>query len=283
MHDLINKRLLAKLQKIVQENIEESTLTNDFILFQQEFQIGSLTSRKYKTNFDDRIKLRAWTKKYLNGFDLERDSLEGDRLDSARKFINEKVSPQPVFGERICMAVQEGEVCLKSGEANLPDGALLNVDINQVDLTSHDKVIIVENGTAIINWYKVNLPDEMKSYLAIYRGHGGDSACLKSWLQNNRDRLQIIAFVDLDPAGLQIAMTLDCDILLMPEDIDGLKSFSLSERYSRQYKQAEFVEKNASGKLLELLGKIKSNQLSISQEAIISQRHRLTSLPIKTV
>jgi len=281
MHDLINKRLLDKLQKIVQENIEESALANDFVLFQQEFQIGTLTSKKYKTNFDDRRKLRAWAKKYLNGFELQNDSSEGNRLDSARKFIDEKVSPQPVFSERISLAVQEGEVILKSGKVNLPGGALLNIEINQVDLTAHDKVIIVENGTAIINWHQVNLSDEMKSYLAIYRGHGSDSACLKNWLQNNRDKLQVIGFVDLDPAGLQIAMTLDCDILLVPEDIDGLKSFSLSERYSRQYKQAEFVENNASGKLLELLGKIKLNQISISQEVIISQRHRLTSLPIK--
>ncbi|ASJ97912.1 DUF7281 domain-containing protein [Shewanella marisflavi] len=158
-------------------------------------------------------------------------------------------------------------------------------------------LIIVENldifDAVAQGHYDSIIQQRLSSTLFIYRGGGIHSAAgPKSLLKLiQRDtclsrKITVSAFVDLDPAGLQIACLLrGCTQLILPElavsqpcSLLNIPQINDPSDYFKQIRQVSYLEKTALGKWKPLFTWIMKNKVSIKQQHMLTRNLMLSSV-----
>ncbi|NRD75426.1 hypothetical protein HQQ94_19810 [Shewanella sp. VB17] len=132
---------------------------------------------------------------------------------------DEKLNSYPVSRDFVLINTLDdfrlnGEVYTKSPFTSLG----LSIKAHEIISIEHRQIVLVENLTLMANLASLKIPSSLKEALWIYRGdvHAGQQTGMAYELFRRFDHHQLICFSDLDPAGIQIAMTSGAQYWLSP-------------------------------------------------------------------
>ncbi|MCG9720994.1 hypothetical protein [Shewanella sp. Isolate7] len=141
--------------------------------------------------------------------------------------------------------------------------------------------------------FSAELGRRLGNAMFIYRGGGTHSAAgrksLLREIQNDTalaTKITISAFVDLDPAGLQIACLLDgCQQLILPDlavsqpdDLLNIPQINDPDDYYKQSRQVSYLEAIALGNWQTLFSWMRLSKVSIKQQHMLTRNLMLTGL-----
>ena len=156
---------------------------------------------------------------------------------------NEKSGGGPVKTGRISIKALPGKTLCISGEAlSLPQCSHVDIDWRTIsDSIRHDSIMLVENYEVFDQLHRLSfdLPLTCSNPVVIYRGDRTESRLdnVKAFMEASN--LPVIAFVDIDPKGLQIAMSCPRLLGVVAPDADALAATLNSPTAARHdlYKQ----------------------------------------------
>ena len=162
-------------------------------------------------------------------------------------------------------------------------------------------IVVVENLDSFDHCHDMfcddELADQLMQTLFVYRGGGLHSpAGCKRFLQHiaiakqaGRLSPSVSAFVDLDPAGLQIALLLTgCASIIIPVQANWsaqnndmpsqLSDINDPDDFHKQWRQQKYLNHVDLGELNRLAMWIQQNSVSIKQQHILAHRFQLTQI-----
>ena len=184
----------------------------------EEYDVGQIVGENILLSETDCKRLREIMIQTTNVDPLTED-INGDREAMAKKSRNEKLSGQSVFADQLQVARTGGKpIPFKTGHGVTPHGTLLSTTIENLDFKRIDAVLVIENGTTMLNWHRIKLPFECKDAIIVYRGHGNNLRDVMVLKQRLKAEAILYVYPDFDPKGVQIATELNCDAIVVHED-----------------------------------------------------------------
>lgn len=207
---MLDQKLAEAMQRILSKGDEALPLT---VTRQRLVDAGIGTKRGKSVYFTetDKDEMRAWLQ--AKGFSVEQVDLIG--MHRGERLVvtpNEKAGGESVKRNRISIKVMAGQPLMIGGESiRLPAESHLDVDwtkiVGQID---HQCVMVVENYENFnrIHETKFDLPEAFGAPLVIYHGDPNESRLDN--VQHFLDiiNLSVLAFMDIDPAGIFMAYKL---------------------------------------------------------------------------
>ncbi|PKF63800.1 hypothetical protein CW745_02885 [Psychromonas sp. psych-6C06] len=158
---------------------------------------------------------------------------------------------------------------------------------DEIKTIQHPQIILVENLIVMANLSRLAIPDCLKNALWLYRGD------IKAQQQTSRayqffkafkETHQLICFSDLDPSGLQIAMTSGASQFLSIGDECELKVSLQGEeqQWFKQQNAISYLNNNLlmSPPLNRLFDAMKQSQKTLKQEHMVAHYLKLKIYPL---
>ena len=241
---MLDQKLAEAMQRILSNGDERFPLT---ATRQRLVDVGIGTKRGKSAYFTvrDKAEMRAWLQ--AKGFSAEQIDLTGmPRSERLVVTPNEKAGGESVKRNRISIKAMAGQPLMIGGESiRLPDESHLDVDwtkiVGQVD---HQCVMVVENYENFnrIHETKFDLPEALGSPLVVYHGDPNESRLDNVQHFLNYINLSVLAFMDIDPAGIFMAKQLPKLIAMIAPAEDALeKQLSSPQTGRRDLFQSQYL------------------------------------------
>lgn len=213
-----------------------------------ELEVGSLdeSARSLLFSTVQLHQLNEMSTAYF-GCSLLTTSFEGTRVEVAYYSRDDKlasikpdeqfllIKPQPLF---VAVAA---ELALR-----VPLGQIIKLLESPDNTITH--VVVVENLDAFDCWQQFSVTADLSQALVVYRGHDALAKGVKALLQRLPNRIEVVAFVDVDPDGIQIALTIPKATQILVPDIQELsllvKSSSYSKDFDKQHSAVSYMQKH---------------------------------------
>jgi hypothetical protein len=92
----------------------------------------------------------------------------------------------------------------------------------------------------------------------------------------------LFGFFDFDPAGVAMALSVGCNGIILPNDIDEVLSDETIRRlnktdiFHKQWiKNADYLKNNSPPHLIPIIEKIEKYEVSLTQEMFVSRKVKL--------
>lgn len=148
-------------------------------------------------------------------------------------------------------------------------------------------ILVVENLDIFDAIAQARLPAELSRIMVIYRGSGHHSPIgVRQFLLAMAGKMPIIAFTDLDPAGLQIAHTLTgmthCIVpqlaLCAPSKLLAISQINSLDDFTKQARQAKYLQSADLKNWQTLSHWVNRQGVSIKQQHLLAHRLELVLL-----
>jgi len=278
MQDLTHKAYNL-IQQVLRKGSIQVKYAGIWRTLHAEEGLGIAEGRKLCLTGKDRERLRTMVI-HAVGADPMFDEIGGDRIEVAGQVKDEKWSSKTVFDKEVRVTRTGKAVRTRLGNIGTPSGISINVPYDSICFEPGDTVVIVENGAAFRHWSDYRVPNQIKDAAAVYRGHDVSMRHVMEMLKALPGHVQKVGFFDLDPAGLNIAMNLGVETVLIPDDPLSLiqDKKNMHERYAAQLVAAANLESRLPPDWLELWDWMKVHQVSISQESMLASDCQLKLL-----
>jgi len=103
----------------------------------------------------------------------------------------------------------------------------LYLQADEIVSVEHKQIVLVENLAVMANLSALNIPESLRSALWLYRGDISpekQTGKAYQFFRRFKHTNPLICFSDLDPAGIQIALSSDAHYWLTPEDSSVINS-----------------------------------------------------------
>ena len=262
MKTAINKTLYKFAQGQIQKNRNGGQVKNSALStrLHEEFHFGQfdLTQQWLTFSLTD---ILALTKEVQSshGVDIRNDLYpnQEDRLTTAEKNRNEKENSYAVSKEFILINsltdINVNQTCHKVS----PLTSLgLYIKADEIKSVEHSAIVFVENLTVMANLNTINLTSiksniDLSKALWLYRGDVKAQQTTNTsyqFFRRFKGHIPLVCFSDLDPKGIEIALTSDADYWLTIENTDEI-TMELSGNEQEWYKQGasiSFLQKKIS-------------------------------------
>lgn len=254
----------------------------------RELEIGE-PDASYKWLFlstQDLAQLRQDVKKHL-GLDLLFDDFNVDRMVMSAKSHNEKLATIRPEAEYVLMKY----LGFGSSPIGISTRTSLRIPLDEAQKHCHElnvaTILVVENLDVFDVIHQARLPQDLTNVMVIYRGSGHHSPIgVRHFLQAMADKLPIIAFTDLDPAGLQIAHTLTGVThwlvpqlaLTAPAELLAIAQINSTDDFDKQAKQAKYLQNAELKHWQKLAVWLNQHRISIKQQHLLHHRLELVLL-----
>lgn len=214
----MNKKMYQWISKLVNSKrglTSVRTRSMEATAVMERYQCGRTQGDKLVFSAIDKENLRNQIKKELNIDPCIIHKLPDDRLETAKYHNNEKLANKAVGHDHVLINSPNGILHINDKTidlqlAQIPSAGIMSLGskISQID---HSTIVVVENLAMMQLSGYLKLPLLCQNALWIYRGdHKSGSrvdACydLIKRLGNHKD---IIIFSDMDPKGIEIALTI---------------------------------------------------------------------------
>jgi len=243
-----------------------------------------------------RLRQRVMDELGLDPFIVEQ--LPDGRLEMAKYHANEKLAANPASDDQLLLNSADGIVRVNGAQIQLHPESIktagllcLNASINTVE---HETIVVVENLDIMPLCHTWQLPLSGRQALWVYRGDHKSGAKAKAccdFLQRFGAGKTVIVFSDMDPKGLEIALTIPhAQYWLGPElsawdGCFGSGSANCSG-YDVQSGAMAFLVKTRDEGLLaeafsELVLRIRNERSSYRQQHVYAHNVNLSLFPIK--
>lgn len=207
---MLDQKLAEAMQRILSRTDKSFTLT---ATLQRLIDVGIGTRRGKSITISDadRQAMREWLE--AKGFPAVPVDLTGmSREETLAVTPHEKASGEAVKRNRISIKALAGQVLVLAGQPiHLPEESHLDVDWTRiVSQLGHRCIMVVENYENFnrIHATTFKFPLEYRSPLVVYRGDPQESRADNVQAFLLAAKLPVMAFVDVDPAGILIASNL---------------------------------------------------------------------------
>jgi len=222
---MLDQKLAEAMQRILSKDDERFNLT---LTHQKIVDAGIGTKRGKSVYFTeiDKTEMQAWLQ--AKGFSVERVDLAGmPRSERLLVTPNEKAGGESIKRNRISIKAMAGQPLRIGGELiRLPAESHLDVDWTKIaGQIDHQCVMVVENYENFnrINESKFDFPDAFGFPLVIYHGDPNESRLdnVQGFLKHIN--LPVLAFMDIDPAGIFLANRLPQLVAMVAPDKEVLE------------------------------------------------------------
>lgn len=208
---MLNQRLAEAMQRVLSKEDNSFPLNMTLLRIVDEWGLGTKQGKRVYFKEKDRAEMRAWLQ--AKGYSLEKVELSGmSRSERLAVTPNEKAGGEAVKQNRISIKALAGQALIIGDEAVwLPAFSHLDVDWTKIiDKLGHRCIMLVENYENFnrIHETKFELPDAYQSPLIVYRGDPNESRFDKVQQFLANVNLPVLAFMDIDPAGIAMASQL---------------------------------------------------------------------------
>jgi hypothetical protein len=262
MKSVMNKQLYKFAQAKFQQNrhggqIKKSALATKL---HNEFHFGKYDLSQQWLTFT-LTDILALTKELQSshGVDIRNDPypVKEDRLTTAETSRNEKENSYAVSKEFILINsltdINVNQTCHKVS----PLTSLgMYIKADEIKSVEHSAIVFVENLTVMANLNTINLASiksniDLSKALWLYRGDVKAQQTTNTsyqFFRRFKGHIPLVCFSDLDPKGIEIALTSDSDYWLTIENTDEI-TMELSGNEQEWYKQGasiSFLQKKIS-------------------------------------
>ncbi|WP_028863579.1 DUF7281 domain-containing protein [Psychromonas aquimarina] len=170
------------------------------------------------------------------------------RAEAAAAFRNEKNNAYPVSRDYVLVNSLHTIRMNQKVHTVSPFTAFgLTINAEQITSIEHQKIVFVENLEIMAVLNKLNMPAELQDALWLYRGDvKKDSHSSKAYQFFRRfaDSHQLVCFSDLDPAGIEIALTCCAHYWLTPQDssVINMKLLGAENEWFNQNKSITYLK-----------------------------------------
>jgi hypothetical protein len=181
----------------------------------ERYQCGQHRNNKLHFTSQDKFALRSDIKKELGIDPFETRQLPASRLQVAEYHDNEKLAKNPASHDHVLVNSPSGMLNLNGRHIQLHTDVVpaagmlcLSSEIKHID---HSAIVVVENLSIMACCNTLKIPAQINSALWIYRGDyksGAKIDACHALLNRFGNDKEIIVFSDMDPKGLEIALTI---------------------------------------------------------------------------
>ena len=207
---MLDQILAQLMQRLLEQAATSTPLGTTSRRLKDDLGIGRIRGKTLCLSDRDRQEMRELLQ--ARGYSLTpapvKEMSRSDRLATASP--NEKAGGGPLKTGRVSIKALSGKALNIAGEALiLPNGCHVDIDWRTVaNSIGHDSIMLVENYEVFDQLHQLtfDLPGGCTNPLVIYRGDKTESRLnnVKAFLDTSD--LPVLAFVDIDPKGLHIAI-----------------------------------------------------------------------------
>ncbi len=215
---MMNRKLFSWISQLIRNNPGQTTSRSPSeigLSVIDRYGYGRSQNNRLVFTVKDKNALRLQIKHELNIDPFDTEQLPDSRVDIAKIHNNEKLAKNPVSQDHILVNCPTGVVQLNNQQIQLHSDIIpsagfmpLNSKIEQI---SHKAIVVVENLAIMQLCNQLTLPDLCQKALWIYRGDyksgAKTEACYDLLSRFGQDK-EVIVFSDMDPKGLEIALTM---------------------------------------------------------------------------
>lgn len=282
MNKVMNKRLYKYCQnnlrsnnlgKVKRSSFSESLffdygfgfLDNDFCYF-KDSDINLLI---------DRVKIELHVHLFRESYP-ERQS----RTSIANAHRNEKIGALKVSEDFVLLNSLDNLLLNKEVIAKVSINGLGHfLCASEIHSIEHKQIILVENLIVMANLQRLNIPDSLKNALWLYRGDiqaQQHTSTANQFFKRFTNSNQLICFSDLDPSGLQIALTCGATQWLSLKSIDDLNInlSGIEHEWFKQKNAIAFINSTQylSREIAQIFSIINKHQKTLKQEHLIEHQ-----------
>ncbi|WP_031434083.1 DUF7281 domain-containing protein [Methylomarinum vadi] len=163
----------------------------------------------------DKLTLRRRVKDELGLDPFTTPELPDDRIAMAKYHGNEKLAAKPASHDHLLLNGPDGKLRLNGRLVDLqsqqiPSAGLFCLN-NGIETVEHEVIVVVENLAIMSVGPALQLPPRAQSALWVYRGDhktGAKADICRQFLTRFGAEKTVIVFGDMDPEGLEIALTM---------------------------------------------------------------------------
>ena len=285
----LGQQQLQLLEKAFIKRSPKVKLTANWRAIYRELEVGELDeSEKHLCFAPKDFDLLRQGVLALMGLDLRDLDFNVDRMAMSAKSHNEKLAkirPEAEYVLLKFLGFQSPPVAIS---------ALSSLRIALDEAQKHCRefdvaaILVVENLDVFDVIHQARLPEDLTNLMVIYRGSGHHSPIgVRHFLQAMAGELPIIAFTDLDPAGLQIAHTLTgvthCLVpqlaLTAPAELLARAQINSTDDFNKQAKQAKYLQNAELKHWQKLAVWLNQHQISIKQQHLLAHGLELVLVP----
>ncbi|WP_198781088.1 DUF7281 domain-containing protein [Shewanella putrefaciens] len=284
----LGQQQLQLLQNAYQKRSVKVKLTANWRAIYRELEVGELDgSEKYLCFAPKDFELLRQSVLALMGLDLRDLDFNVDRIAMSAKSHNEKLAkirPEAEYVLLKFLGFQSPPVAISALSS-------LRIPLDEAQKHCHElniaAILVVENLDVFDVIHQARLPQDLTNVMVIYRGSGHHSPIgVRHFLQAMADKLPIIAFTDLDPAGLQIAHTLigvthsvvPQLALTAPAELLAIAQINSTDDFDKQAKQMKYLQSAELKHSQKLAVWLNQHRISIKQQHLLQHRLELVLL-----
>lgn len=276
------------VQRLLQSGKTSAQRNKTWTRLHEEIGVGSISGRLFLFDRDDLQRLRDYARSRF-GLDPLFDSRSVSRLEMADKNNDEKRAGKSVFGELLLFATTGyAEINVSGRSVSTPPGSILSVKPELLDREALRKtnVVLIENGSLMVEAHKIQFPDDWRDSVLLYRGHG-ENLAEASRIVNAQPAQNLAVYFDFDPEGLEMALQVGKGTVILP-DIES--TFTSNRQVLNSVNQrGVFRRQNDALKRLkqlsldeqwtEIIRSVEENELAIMQEHMTVHHFALRAVP----
>lgn len=214
----MNRKLFSWISQLVKNSPGQTTIRRSSevgLSVIEHYGYGRSQNNRLIFTAKDKSAIRLQIKRELNIDPFDTEQLPESRVDIAEFHENEKLAKNPVSQDHILVNCPTGIVQLNNQKIHLHADIIASVGfmpiasaINQIN---HDTLVVVENLAIMQLCSQLTLPVLCQNALWLYRGDHKSGAkaeaCYDLLNRFGQDKV-VIVFSDMDPKGLEIALTM---------------------------------------------------------------------------
>lgn len=225
---MLDQSMAQLMQRLVDKDASSTPLSATARRLQEDLGIGRIQGKTLYLSERNRQEMREIL--LARGYSATplpiKDMSRSDRLAMATP--NEKAGGGALKTGRVSLKSLPNKTLNVAGQTlSLPDGCHVDIDWRRVAYgIGHDSIMLVENYEVFDRLHELafDLPDDCKNPLVIYRGDKTESRLNNVKAFIDASDLPVLAFVDIDPKGLHIAVGYPRLIGIVAPDYAGLKA-----------------------------------------------------------
>jgi len=251
----MNKQLYNFTQDKLQKNRQGGQIKNSALATRlyEEYNFGHFDSNKQWLTFSlENILALSEEIEISLSLDIRQDPYptKEDRLSTAGKFRNEKDNSYAVSKDFILInSLSELNVNQSCHEISLLTSLGTYIKADDIKSVEHSAIVLVENLAVMANLNAINLSSidskiDLTKALWLYRGDvkaQQTSNTSYDFFRRFKKNIPLICFSDLDPKGIEIALTSNADYWLTLENTHEV-TMSLSGCEQEWYKQRAAID-----------------------------------------
>lgn len=238
---------------------------------QAHYACGYISGKLLVFSAEDKRRLRQQIKDELGLDPFVTEQLPATRLAMARYHADEKLAAKPASDDQLLLNSADGILRINNAQIQLHPQILASAGLqclsSGIDSVQHQTIVVVENLAVMPLCHRWLLPLADRQALWVYRGDYKSGAkantCLEFVQRFGTDKT-VIVFSDMDPKGLEIALTTPYAKFWLGPNAGDWRSLLASRQASRSGFD------NQTEAMTYLLGLVDSNSLSAAFKQLIA-------------